>query len=94
MSVTVSEEELRAEVRERGWLRVVNHHRLTHSTWEEGEGEGGRERSSNRHYTFPSLKVHMYVHTYNVLNDCMLTFAPAKTMFLAGEEREVALSTY
>ena len=44
--------------------------------------------------TFPSLKVHIYMHTYNVLNDCMFTFTPAKTMFLAGEEREVELSTY
>ena len=78
----------------------MNHHRLTHSTWEEGEGEGGRERGIQSHVLYSlqtdttPLKVHIYVHTYNVLNDCMLTFTPAKTMFLAGEEREVALSTY
>ena len=36
----------------------------------------------------------LYMHTHNVLSDCMLTFTPAKTMFLAGEEREVELSTY
>ena len=85
----------------------MNHHRLTHSTWEEGRGrgEGGRgggEGAFNHMYystlqtdtTFPSLKGHIYMHTYNVLNDCMLTFTPAKTMFLAGEERKVELSTY
>ena len=42
-----------------------------------GRGEVGGGHSitfiihSSTDTTFPSLKVHMYVHTYNVLNDCM-----------------------